>query len=668
MNFKLYLTGFGLTFTAITLAGCSACEPKPVTLESPFLEVIRPFDMGPSPKGISVRKSFTFKNGGGTRLIIDDFSFQPDENVFYLGISELPLTIAIGASVDLPVTFRPAAETAYSSDLNIDFNHGDDTPTPIPVKGKGISNILCLPCSPPPEPECGLDGEVSVYYETTNATDCESEEGICTYMILEMPCDNGLCNEATGLCPSSDNPAADAGTAPSQPTDAGQAVVLVPDAGASPPSATDAGQAVVLVQDAGASPLSPTDAGQAAVLVPDAGASPPSPTDAGTPFIDSGVSVLDNDNDGIPNDDDEYPEHHNGDLQFIIDLIDNSEVFRAPLELGGEQIWENGRLVHADFRLCNLKGPIPESIQNATQLRYLNLAMNNLSGEIPVQIGAAPLLETLYLSMNAFSGALPAELYTLTNLVDLDLGYNHNLGGSISEAIGNLVLLQSLGLGHAQFTGTLPDTLLNLADLSYLDVSYNRLSGEPFEVLNLLSQPTYLLFERNEFTGQLPLSLCESPDLVMSFQNNYFCGPYPDCVIANSALGDQNTSGCPCDEAEGVCLQGQECGIFSAGCDRLSVCPLIHSGVCECLDGYNTFDGGAECDLVPCPANAAGAPLCVCANDDDYYGGLYFDPETRQWTEECQYDPCAMVLCPNGTTCIPLPKGQDGGTARYRCE
>ena len=56
----------------------------------------------------------------------------------------------------------------------------------------------------------------------------------------------------------------------------------------------------------------------------------------------------DNDNDGILNGDDEYPDHNNDDLQFIIDLIEQSGLSVAPLDLG-EQSWENGRLFEANF-------------------------------------------------------------------------------------------------------------------------------------------------------------------------------------------------------------------------------------------------------------------------------------------------------------------------------
>ena len=200
-----------------------SCEPEPATLEPAFLEVVRPFQMGQSPQGISKRKTFTFKNGGGERLTISDFDISPNNGVFYLNMPSLPLVIGGDNAIDLEVTFRPNGETEFSAELTIDYNHGDTPPDPIPLQGTGTTNLVCLPCTPPPESECALGGEVFIYYEVTDATDCENEEGVCSYLIFEESCQDSPCDAQMGHC--RENTPADSGAPPSR-ADSGNHIEL----------------------------------------------------------------------------------------------------------------------------------------------------------------------------------------------------------------------------------------------------------------------------------------------------------------------------------------------------------------------------------------------------------------------------------------------------------
>ena len=135
-------------------------------------------------------------------MVITDFELEPDDGIFTVGISELPINLKPGEKQELAVTFRPTAEQAYTTEFSLDYNHGQVfTPDPLELTGSGISNLVCLACEPPPEPECRLDGEVSVYFEPTSSTDCENEDGICSYLMFEENCEHGLCDEDTQQCP-----------------------------------------------------------------------------------------------------------------------------------------------------------------------------------------------------------------------------------------------------------------------------------------------------------------------------------------------------------------------------------------------------------------------------------------------------------------------------------
>ena len=391
-----------------------SCDPPaPVGIGGPILSVDSPLELGDSPKGISVRQTLKLSNTGDATLTLKDFELKPDDAVFQLGITELPLVIKRGRSTELEVTFRPKAETDYEAELRFEYDPGEHTPPDLLLRGTGISNLVCLSCEPPPPPECRLDGDVSVYFESTSSTDCENEDGICSYLMFEEICEHGPCDEDTQQCPL--------------------------------PAHWDAGQPI-------------PDAGQP---VPDAGQAIP---DAGQPITDAGWIepdfYNDDDADGIINGEDDYPNHHNGDLQFIIDLISQSDLTLVPLELGS-QLWENGRLVEAHFANTGLTGPLPDSLENPVKLTILDLEQNGLSGELPQKIGQLTLLVKLDLFGNNFTGELPTALGDLAALEFLRLNYN-DFSGSIPIALGHLNSLTSINLSNNSLSGPIPPELGNL--------------------------------------------------------------------------------------------------------------------------------------------------------------------------------------------------------------
>jgi hypothetical protein len=183
------------------LSGCPQPEVIP-EIGPPLLEAESPFDLEESPKGISVRKTWVLKNTGDSKMRVTDFELEPDDGIFTVGISRLPFNIERGEEKEITVTFRPTAEQAYTAELSLGYNHGQVfTPDPLELAGLGISNLVCLACEPPPEPECRLDGEVSVYFKSATSTDCENEDGICSYLMFEDICEDGLCDEDTQQCP-----------------------------------------------------------------------------------------------------------------------------------------------------------------------------------------------------------------------------------------------------------------------------------------------------------------------------------------------------------------------------------------------------------------------------------------------------------------------------------
>ncbi|GKF49413.1 leucine-rich repeat-containing protein, partial [Tanacetum coccineum] len=109
------------------------------------------------------------------------------------------------------------------------------------------------------------------------------------------------------------------------------------------------------------------------------------------------------------------------------------------------------KLLHLDTRVNNFNGSIPSQLFQLTNLRYLAMGYNNLEGRLGPELGSFRKLTTLRLDGNRFQGPIPAQLFELESLQVLDLRYN-KLGGGISPEIGKLRNLGYLSLNNNKFS------------------------------------------------------------------------------------------------------------------------------------------------------------------------------------------------------------------------
>ena len=72
------------------------------------------------------------------------------------------------------------------------------------------------------------------------------------------------------------------------------------------------------------------------------------------------------------------------DLQFLKDIISNSDLSIGPLVLGSQQ-WKDSRLTQLELTKSgqSLKGEIPQSVGNVVQLTSLISKKNKFTGSIP---------------------------------------------------------------------------------------------------------------------------------------------------------------------------------------------------------------------------------------------------------------------------------------------
>ncbi|GKB31922.1 leucine-rich repeat-containing protein [Tanacetum coccineum] len=144
---------------------------------------------------------------------------------------------------------------------------------------------------------------------------------------------------------------------------------------------------------------------------------------------------------------------------------------------------------------------LPKSMENLTQLSYLDLYSNKFIGEIP-SFKLCKNLTHIDLSRNGLSGMIPSDHFQdLNNLISVDLGFN-TFNGSIPSSFGNklegevpksffeLRKLRVLLLSSNNLSGTVRtiDFQDRLSNLTTLDLSFNNLSIMTSDNLTLVSR------------------------------------------------------------------------------------------------------------------------------------------------------------------------------------
>ena len=111
------------------------------------------------------------------------------------------------------------------------------------------------------------------------------------------------------------------------------------------------------------------------------------------------------------------------------------------------------RIVYMFLNSASLQGYIPAEIGNLTDLTNLDLGFNEITGPIPFEIGKLNQLNYLSLSSNQISGQIGADWISNLTLLSILRMDTNLLDGPIPDSIGNLTKLTDLILGHNQFQG-----------------------------------------------------------------------------------------------------------------------------------------------------------------------------------------------------------------------
>ncbi len=211
-----------------------------------------------------------------------------------------------------------------------------------------------------------------------------------------------------------------------------------------------------------------------------------------------------------------------------------------PCEWYGVECTSNGQwrltVAHLNLFENNLRGNLPISLGDLSNLRTLLLTDNKLSGALPISLGSLSKLKQLNLGKNAFEGALPDSLGNLRELNGLFL-YDNQLSGPIPSSFGNLIKLYTLDLSSNQLNGTIPATLGSLNSLANMALLGNQLSGPIPTTFGNLVNLQQLALDYNQLSGPIPSSLGNLRDVKqMSFEYNSLCGSVPDTFMQNQNI------------------------------------------------------------------------------------------------------------------------------------
>ncbi|CAN1131683.1 Probable LRR receptor-like serine/threonine-protein kinase At3g47570 [Linum perenne] len=186
-------------------------------------------------------------------------------------------------------------------------------------------------------------------------------------------------------------------------------------------------------------------------------------------------------------------------------------------------------------------------LANCSQLQGIGVGSNNLGGSLPNSIGNLSVhVNLLEFDYNQVKGTIPDGMENLVNLIRVDLSGNLLTGkipdyvGKIPSSFGNLSMLNRLNISNNRLEGVIPSSLGRCRQLNLLDVSANKLRGEiPKQVFTLSSLSNGLYLSGNSLEGQLPDEIGLK---ALYMQSNSFNGSIPAALASLQGLGEMDLS------------------------------------------------------------------------------------------------------------------------------
>ncbi|KAM4090655.1 hypothetical protein ACJW30_09G078200 [Castanea mollissima] len=219
-------------------------------------------------------------------------------------------------------------------------------------------------------------------------------------------------------------------------------------------------------------------------------------------------------------------------LYYFLDLHSNQLQGQLPIPLPFFQF--------LDLSRNNFNSVIPAldlSWDDNFTAAFLSLSSNKFHGQIPESICNATSLRFLDLSNNSVNGTIPQCFSSVSNhLRVLNLRRN-KLTGKIPDTFSSFCSLQTLNINKNLLEGVLPKSLANCTNLEVLDIGNNQIHDAFPCYLKGMSNLHVLVLQSNKFYGSIGCggSNVTWPMLqIIDLSSNNFSGKLSIKALANS--------------------------------------------------------------------------------------------------------------------------------------
>ncbi|KAI4300555.1 hypothetical protein L6164_033922 [Bauhinia variegata] len=208
---------------------------------------------------------------------------------------------------------------------------------------------------------------------------------------------------------------------------------------------------------------------------------------------------------------------------------------------------KGNRVTQIQAKDLNLSGPLPQNMNQLSELVNIGLQNNKLNGPLPSFSGLSK-LQYAYLDNNQFD-SIPADFFDgLQSLEVLALdenNFNASTGWQFPPNLQDSTQLRNLSCMSCNLAGKLPDFLGKMSSLTVLKLSNNNLTGEIPQTLN--GTNLQILWLNNQQGDGLsgPIDIVATMTSLTSvwLHGNRFTGSIPENIGVLTLLKDLNLNG-----------------------------------------------------------------------------------------------------------------------------